>query len=299
MSFQILKLISDYNIDSTTTGSKSTEGWVNIKCPFCNDHSYKLGIHITGGACNCWGCGSHALLDTIKKLLNLSTQDARQIKKEYSGKEKRTAREEAKAKIKSEVCKLPIGCGKLTTKHKMYLRERGFDANELVNVWGLLGTGIVGDYKHRIIAPIYYNGVIVSWQGRDITGKAEKKWKACRSIDEILDHQKIVDGLDHCSGDACVVVEGRADMWRLGKGAVCVFGISVTTSQVNLLAKRFKKCYIMFDGEELAIKRAEKLGALLSARNVEVEILVLDKGDPGEMRQEDADELMQSLGFKN
>ena len=54
----------------------------------------------------------------------------------------------------------------------------------------------------------------------------------------------------------------------------------------------------MFDGGELAArKQSELIAVLLSARGVEVEILELDEGDPGEMKQREADKLMKELGL--
>ena len=100
-------------------------------------------------------------------------------------------------------------------------------------------------------------------------------------------------------------MEGRADLWRLGYGAVCLFGIAFTMYQVNLLASRYKQVFIMFDAEETLEKRkitqkqALKLAALLTARGIKVEILELEGyKDPGDMPDREAHYLMKDIGLK-
>ena len=65
------------------------------------------------------------------------------------------------------------GCGK-TTQIKLlteYLEKRNFDVDELQKKYNLVGGGLVGKYKYRIIIPIYENGILVSWQARTILDK--------------------------------------------------------------------------------------------------------------------------------
>ncbi len=45
---------------------------------------------------------------------------------------------------------------------------RNFDPNYLVSEWGLLSTGVLGEFKFRILAPVYFKGQLVSYQCRDL-----------------------------------------------------------------------------------------------------------------------------------
>lgn len=303
MIFNAIKFYKTFNIDYVTEGHKRTrEGWVQIHCPFCvGSQGYHLGFHIESGAYKCWRCTTHSQIDVVKRLLNCSTSEAIKTIGEYQSKAntvKTSSRDNLKRPKASLKCVLPSGCSDMTEKHKKYLLKRNYDPDKLEKLWGLKGTGAVGRYKHRIIAPIYFNGKLVSYQGRDITNKSELKYKACSKEEEVVEHQTIVYGLDYVKGDSCIIVEGIADVWRLGYGAVCCFGTSFTLSQVNLIAERMKKVYILFDSDESnAIKMAEKLSCMLSARGLEVELLELEEGDPGELPQEIADDLMREIGL--
>lgn len=303
MKFNAIKFYTDFHIDYSDSGHKRTRpGWVQIHCPFCiGSKGYHLGFHLATGAYSCWRCGKHSQVDVVKATLNCSTSEAFETIKGYTdlrGSAKTSQGRKEGASKKSLKCVFPEGTGELSDRHRKYLEKRKFDPDKLVKLWGLKGTLVGGRYKWRILAPIIFEGQMVSYQGRDITNKSELKYKACAKEEEVIDHQNVVYGLDNVKGKVCVIVEGLADVWRLGYGAVCCFGISWTLSQVNLIASRFKTVYVMFDGgEDAANKQAYKLACLLSARGVEVEILELESGDPGDMPQDEADKLMRELGF--
>lgn len=296
----IIKFYRDFKISYSDRGSKITSGWVGTDCPFCDGGNYRLGFHLKSGAVSCWSCGKHSHTAMIKALLNCSVSKAIEIKKEYET-NIRPCNEEESETLPTPlvtVCSLPTGSSRLSQRAKEYLRGRNFDPEHLESVWNLKSTDAFGDYKFRIIAPIFVDEVMVSYQGRDFTGKSDMKYKACKAENEVMAHQTVVYGLDLTKGDTCIVVEGIADAWRLGSGAICCFGIDFTMAQVNVIADRFKKAFILFDAEEQAQKQANDMAVLLNARGVEVYILELDESDPGEMLQEDADELMIELGFK-
>ena len=197
---------------------------------------------------------------------------------------------------------LPIGCKSIMSddpqfeRHRNYLASRNFDPKELEKTWKLYGTGPIGPYKFRIIAPIFYGGRMVSYQGRDITGKSKIKYKACSKSMELVNHKRILYGLDFVN-DVAIIVEGIADVWRLGKGAVATFGIEFTQPQVAILSK-LRKCFIMFDAEEIAQKKAKELAESIVSLNpnVKVEIIKLSGvKDPAELTEKEAREISSCL----
>ena len=297
------KLCQDYHIDKAQPGNKHyTEGWVNVRCPFCGGSSYHLGFNLAFNYFNCWKCGHHNKFQTIQQLLNTTTPETSKLLKEYND---NSIVEIAKIeKVKAEFCKLPLGTKDLLPQHIKYLKSRNFDPTYLQQEWGVMGTIGIVPYANRVIIPIEYYGVLCSYQGRDITGKAELRYKACKSAEEVIDHQSIVYGMDKAKPyNKCVVVEGVFDAWRLGGGAVCCFGIQFTNKQVLCLARNFKEVYVMFDNEYDAQRQADKLIAELEIRGVKTEKIVWDSikykaKDPAEMKQEEADKLMTKLGFR-
>jgi DNA primase len=280
--FNATSFYKDHNIKVIDSGKHYRQDWVNIDCPWCRMNG-GLGINKYSGAVKCWGCGNHSQIDVIKMLIGCDFNASKDIQETYSQTEHKNhslKRKDINCKPRVEICQYPTGTEPLTERHKAYLAERGFNAEILERTWGLVGTGNIGDYKFRIIAPIIVDGRMVSYQGRDITGKAPLRYKACRKEDEVIDHQNVVYGLDLVKGGRCVIVEGIADAWRFGAGAVCCFGIAFTTAQVNLIAKRCSSVFVLFDAEEQAQKQARELAVQLNALGVEVELVDISDTEP-------------------
>ncbi len=191
---------------------------------------------------------------------------------------------------------MPIGIYDLTTRHRRYLTDRGFDPEELEKDWGVSkGTEGIGDYKFRIIIPIYHEGELVSYQGRDITGKQKDKYKTCYDTNI----KNYLYGLDYVTNDKVIITEGVTDVWRLGKGnAVATFGINFTMKQVRLIIrpiinKRIKRVGILFDDGEEAHQQALILQACL--HNFIPDIYVLDlpeNKDPAELNKEQVEKII-------
>jgi hypothetical protein len=297
--FDFLLFCDEHRIPYYTEGHKHTQvGWAQVPCPFCSGtEGLHLGFNIEGGFFNCWRCGWHPALDVIIELLHVPFKDAQQLLKQYGSNDivAQTFKGRTSLEAKKGSVKLPTGLMPLSKPHRKYLRERGFDPYELANKWDLMGTGPIGDYKFRIIAPIKLNGRIVSYQGRDTTGKQLLRYKACRKEDELIAHQNIVYGFDHIEGDTGVVVEGITDVWRLGFGSCGTFGIDFTPSQIRLM-KTIPRWKVVFDPESQARMRAISLARCLGTLGCDVEKVELEGvGDPAELDQEDADELMKEL----
>lgn len=291
MNFE--KICRDHGIPHVTEGHKHCRpGWIQVVCPFCaGNPGYHLGFNEERAGFHCWRCGSKKTIEVLIKILRISGSQAFQILAKYKGSRRRVTNAptfERRSKVS-----YPMGTCELNPRAAAYLSKRKYNAESLQKIWGLRSTGPTGPYKFRIIAPIYQDGVLVSYQGRDYTNKQDPPYKACSQEDEVEDHKHCLYGLDLFEGDSVVVVEGIADVWRLGPGAVATFGIKFTNAQVSKLMK-FKKVFIFFDSDPQAIVQARKLAMILSAF-CEVEILVIENGDPGNMSQEKADKLMGEL----
>ncbi len=297
----IIKLYKDFGIDHIGQGHKRARaGWTQTHCPFCSGFDYHLG-YSSGGVFNCWRCGSKPSRKALKALLRISDEDVKSIEKKYllSGSAAKKAGKRDKPELSglTEI-ELPPETRPMESRHKKYLEKRGYDADRLEEVFGLKGTGHIGSYKHRIIAPIHLDYNLVSYQGRDITDRSELKYKACSTKDEAIHHKDILYGMDLIPARDIVIVEGIADVWRLGPGSACTFGTGFTMAQIAILQKRYDRYILLFDSEHEAQERAEALASALAGLASpfqEVEIAVLDQGDPGELNQLEADQIMKDL----
>lgn len=308
MPFKVEKFLLDKQIDF----SHQKKGWLNVHCPFCaGTRNYHLGIHLTEDRGHCWRCGGKQLQAIVQTLLGISWGQAGAVVKEYDGRVQTGGRglKPRTGQIQRlKTVNLPNGTGDITPAARRYLEDRGFNVEYLVETFGIGATGYDGHivrpggdilwYKHRIIIPIITGGILTSYQGRDITGKCiNTKYMACPLELEAIDHKKSLYAIDLATGEACCVVEGVTDVWRLGPGSVATFGTAFLLEQVAIIAARFKKVFILFDPEPTAQKRAKELAWLLASEGLEVEIITIDGGDPGAMGQWEADKLMLDLGL--
>jgi len=302
MGFNARKFCSDFKIGYARSGKHKRAGWINVQCPFCAGHAgFHLGMNIDEGYSVCHRCGYHHLDKVISVLAHVNFQMANDIRKEYSSGIGQVREQKRHIQRPSSI-EFPPGIRSLTDKARNYLDARKYDADKLVRDWGLLSTAHWGFYKNRILAPIYINNQVVSYQCRDITGKHDQKYLACFQEEEITEHQKCVYGFDSVVGRKCIVVEGITDVWRLGHGAIATFGISFTKQQARMIAINFDRVFIMYDSETQAQEKADELAFLIgsSFKNpVEVVNLpfIVEEMDPGDLLQDDANNLMKEIGL--
>lgn len=299
MTFDALRFLKDNNISHSTEHQHSTAGWVQVQvCPFCKSQNFHLGIHQIEGGVNCWKCGVHSLREIIKALLNCTWGTVNRIITIYA--KENVQRYETPRQIESVLkpCGWPIGTIDLQPRHKWYLTFRRFDPDQLKQEWGLRGTSAMGNYKFRVIAPITYQGIMVSYTGRDVTDKSNLRYKSCTKSFETRPHKHCLYGLDKLQNKSVIVVEGITSVWRLGAGnAVATFGIAWTVAQARLLLG-MERVFILFDMGEDAQRQANKLAQLLagSVKCVEVVDMQLDTGkDPADLSDDEAKVLVKEL----
>ena len=296
----IITLYNDYSVSYQTEGHKHTRpGWVNTECPVCNGNpGLHLGWNIQGNYFVCWRCGFASTIPTIAKLLNIPEQEARKIIKQYGLLIPKLTKE-PQVRIRVKAHRLPTNAEPLQTSHRKYLTNRGFDPDLLERTWNLLGTGPVSlldkiNYKHRIIIPFIWNGQQVSFDSRDITNKSRSKYMACPKDRELISHKEILYGKQEKWKEKIILVEGPTDVWKIGSSSCAVSGIKYTHQQVRLLSKFFRRIAVMFDDDPQAKVQANKIVAELKFRGVDA-FRVEIEGDPGSMKQEDANYLVKQL----
>jgi len=301
--FDALRFYQDHGIEYVETGHKHCRtGWVQIECPFCTGNpGYHLGFCINpedrlAGAFVCWRCKGKGPLDVVQKLLGVNKKQARQVFRRYKGRLRRMnySKGERIALPRTPTpIDLPAGWRPLVEVPGAvkYLRDRGYKPARLAEKWGVCACGHLGKYKHRVLVPITYQGVLVSYQGRDYTGKSEIKYKACEAKQESVHHKDIVGGFDQAIAAGVehgVFVEGFFDVFPLGPGAMSLFGIGFRMPQITLIAKHFKGASIVFDGGEQQARIASwKICAELAQRGLTVQEVILSHGDIEEQSKRD------------
>jgi len=233
--------------------------------------------------------------------LRVAESEAKRILSKYQGRAISSKDQaHADAKINFKRFRLPPDTGPLRKSHKTYLEQRRFHIETLERVWGVLGIGPASvmdriDYKHRVLIPIYWDGMLVSFQTRDITGKARLKYITCPKSRERIHHKHILYRANRSSSGKGICVEGVTDAWRIGpEYAFATFGIQYTPQQLRLIAKNYKHVMILYDSESQAQKQAKTLEIELQARRVNAWSRMID-GDPADLSDEEAKQITKEL----
>lgn len=282
MSFDVIGFLQDNGIQYYEEGRNVQQGWVGVQCPFCMDHSNHGGFNLAKGYFNCWRCGGHSVVDYIQEVLRVPEHQAISIFDEYSSRDivLRSLNNQKKVP-KAKHIELPGG--ELTKFHRKYLISRGFDPDFIVEKYKITGTGPIGNFKLRVIIPIIYHKEIVSYTGRDITGRQPIRYKTLSVEESVINPKHVLYNLDNCQSDWVGVVEGPFDCWRMGDNFCAGLGTSFTDQQLRLLSF-YRKVVFLFDSEPEAQKRAYKYAVQLSSLGVK-KVFVVDSEvskDPGD-----------------
>jgi len=294
-NFDILQYFDDKGVEYFESGKNVSRGWVNINCLWCSDPSNHLGINLTSKLLHCWSCGVKGPATMIvREIEECSWAEANTIVERYQDKTFDYLKKDIQ--IRSNHIMLPKeATDTLPDLHRKYLINRRFDPDYLIKKYEIKACYNLGDWKFRLIIPIYMDRKLVCFTSRDVTGKAHTAYKHCSIEESIIPAKECLYNIDSVK-DKVIIVEGPFDVWRLGDGVVCTFGLEFTWAQINLLrAKNLKEAYVLFDPEPLAMKRAEALRNALSGFVPITEMIELEKGDPADMSDKLAKELKQEL----
>lgn len=235
------------------------------------------------------------------ELLDVTYSKAADIVIQYGGGERLKIGEERKVKTGTNKFRLPYGELKIFEAHKRYLEKRKFDPDQVIAQWELTGTGNIAyldgiNYSRRILAPIFWNGEMVSFQTRDITERSFSKYITCLPEREIIHHKHILYGkFSDGPKRKGICVEGITDVWRLGTDAFATFGIKYTPQQVRVISKLFNEVVIIYDPDPQAQQQAWKLQKELEGKGLKKVSRHKIACDPGDLSQREADEMMHYL----
>ena len=286
-------LLTTKRIDFAERGDPHyRENWTHVCCPDCGDTSFKLGFAKGNISGRCFSCGRKTLVEFLCKKINCSRHEAynlaSQIKTDRTNRVKTTVE-------KKEAVEISLPRGSVVTpseKHLNYLAEKNFTIKTIKD-WNLYFTHSVGDHPWSIVIPIYQNGLLQSWQARDITSRASSKYSFPKHPSSHL-----LYGIDKAKeSDFTIVVEGPTDAWRLRAGnSVATFGMGWSQEQLMLLKKNFSSVFVLYDEEPEAIEQGQKLCEsleLLGCKAYSLEGVLDAYTDPCDLSQFEADELVR------
>ena len=297
-----VKLFNDYNVEYDTRVNK---GWTNVTCPFCDDKTFNGGFNNAGDYYHCWKCGGHNFKQALARTVNIPFNEVDILIEQYAG---RNSVLNTLNKKQAKATKLTLPTDTFTPAERKYLKERNFSPKLLYEKYKIVGGGITGSWKYRIIIPLVLNGKIVSWTARTILSKQQQqklkipRYKNLSIEQSVVDPKSVLYNLDHCEDKIAVLTEGAFDVIRMGDGFFCSFGTELTQSQISMIKQRFEKVFIMFDNEEEAQAKARKFGLQIASIGVEVELVDcygdFNKNDAGELNEKEVQIIRHELGLK-
>jgi DNA primase len=304
-----------------THGSSGRQ--LNIKeCPCCGNNKWKVYANANTGVGNCFTCASdRSTLHTFSplKFIRMATglsgsalnRYIEALMKETGWRPKRLSRQETNV----GVVKLP-DC---TSAYQdvigaEYLRMRGitpdyaryFDLRySAVGRFDYVGDderSAFQDYSQRIIIPIYDgDGTLVTFQGRDVTGRKGKRYlfpPGLASTGRFLynahnyaneAHIVLCEGVFDVIGakmalDMNVQLRDVLPLGAFGKNLSLRGGNNQLTELLKLKAKGLKRITFLWDGERKAAFSAAKQGLELARYGFEVYLAFLpENSDPNEV----------------
>lgn len=288
----VSSFLDDYEIPYVTSGKNVSNGWIEINCPYkdCGDSSFHMGINTESGLHHCWICGRKGgMAKLASEILMVSYHEAEEILSKYEGGIK-IPEEKSVSSVKEVILKTKKEFGSL---YSNYLIKRNYDPEFIRSYYGISAGGPSGQFSFRIVVPIIMNGKIVNYTARDVTGKQTPKYKNLPNEKAAVNMKDCLYNIDN-TNDTVIITEGVFDVWRIGRGAVATMGKEFTISQIKMLHdKKIKRAFVMFDSD--AEKHSEKIANILTSFVPTVEIIYINKKDPGELTEKEVKELRKEL----
>jgi len=224
----------------------------NINCPFCvgrhsgrRDDRFRCGI-FDNLRFHCWRCKrTGTLYDILHAIAGISRDAYASIIHGYSPKTeneeigdivRRKLAETKKRKSETLVLpELPTSWSVTPELCRQYPLLSRFLSDRRIKIetcmeYGSRYTGNVGEYAQRLIFPVDHQGMVVAWQGRDVSGKARAKYHSEGSIMDYLYWSA------YCRPPyRFYLVEGVLDCWRMEYNSICCFSKALTRKQRSSL----------------------------------------------------------------
>jgi len=301
--FDVVSYLNDKGVSFATEGKDVTQGWIGLQCYWCTDTSTHLGVNLTSNLISCWRCGvKGSVVRLIKEIEKTNSfPEVLSIMERHQDFSRLSLIKEDVESTHQIRIQIPGFFASMEWPNvpqlvKNFLFNRGFDPETICRSKSLFYGGVAGKFKHRLILPITQKGKLVSWVGRDLSGRSTIPYLNLEDEKSVFPVKSTLYGYDEAPpGRNVVVVEGIMDQWKLGPGAVATYGTQWTQKQVSLLRELYpNKVIILFDSEDMAQESAVKLSKQIWFCDCEVQELT-EVNDPGDLTLIQGKQLMETI----
>lgn len=292
-NIDVREVLDELGVDYRESGKNIGHGWVGTHCPFCNENSYHLGIHLDSTVMSCFVCGQTGNILTYTAKQMRSYKAAIAFLKKFIPIELRPPEEETYNTITK--VELPSNATKTPSKYQInYLKKRGYNWKTLHDKYDFYYCGPTGNFANRIIVPVYSQRRIVTFTSIDIVKDTNLRYRHLAEKKSIIPIKNTLFGIENTNKHSVIVVEGLFDKFRIGDNCVCSFGTQVKQEQILLLSK-FARVYICFDGDDAGRKAARKLSDNLAAFTEVFVITLANDYDPDSLPRKEIKELQNLI----
>lgn len=267
--------------------SKENELWV--KCPFCNDNQYRMGLNLANGKAQCFR-GSCGWKTSNKTYLFNS------LAKQFGVTSTLSDKEQPKQKEKQEVKHLPVKMPsefeplwkdvneEIGKRALDYLLKRGI-TKEQIHLHRI-GFCAVGKFSYRIIFPVYTRKTLVGLVGRDFSGVSITNSEVPRYLNS--EGTKTLYNVPSVKSKLAILSEGPIDALAIERAvqfgdSLGRLGSTLTHDQEKILL-RYKEICVWPDPDMVGVKGSIAVCKFLSRRRkVSVVVGTDNDSDPGKL----------------
>lgn len=298
--FAIIDFLDHYEVDCKDSGNNVGRNWIGVEeCVFCGCSGYHMAVNRQSKKVSCWSCGESSMIPRfVKELLRIEWKEVFEVIKRFGGDDQEfDFRETGNETI------LPSNLLDVSGAGLKYLENRGFTQHHVdkyhLKMTNHHSTLTVGDqtsiFGWRIIFPIIMSRKLVSYTGRDYTGKQGRYKNPFLEACVISSSSAIFNYDSLKKGQTGIILEGPTDAMRMGDQTCSLQGIKHTKEQVRYLAesdvKNFLICY-----DSSAYEKSRNLADSLSGLCGNVKIIkLLTADDPASLSDFEAVRLKKEL----
>lgn len=189
-------------------------GEVWVRCPWCGDDKYRMGINVINGLAHCFRASCEIRFNNKKALFralsevfnNQESMDDQRVKEIKKTKVAYTRPPSLPKEFEALYTKEDDN-DEIHIKAMQYLINRGVTWEQIKK--HKLGFCATGDYAWRIIIPIYRRSKMVAFTGRNFADvEVDPKYLNSRGI-------KYLYNVPRVKQNKCVLVEGPVDVWAV------------------------------------------------------------------------------------
>lgn len=246
--FDLTRFLTAHGIEWTTDGPVVTSKCVGVKCPWCTDTSFHLGIFRDKFNFTCWRCGRKGPLwkltqelvgmgrDELEALISdgmelLEEPAVDRIRRVFGEPDITAPADKPEAALEVPPS-FPIEPGghKLPRLLKQFLGKRRFTVADCARYSAHMCVHPGSRWYNRLVLPVFAYGQMVSLVGRSLSGGTPKYLNAGG-----INIKQYLYGQDLWPGGRLWLVEGPLDVWRMGDRACASFGAYLTDAQRSLI----------------------------------------------------------------